>query len=104
MTRSKEEVVEHIKAILESQVKPAVARHGGIINYIDFNDGQLDLELSGACAGCAGSKATLKLGVERLLKANVPEVEIVEAVDDANSGVDPYYKDGVINVLNNTDI
>jgi hypothetical protein len=43
---------------------------------------------------------TLKMGVERIIKANVPEVEIVEAVDDEDSGVDPYYDRGTVDVLN----
>jgi len=103
MSRTNEEIVNQIKTIIETQIKPAVARHGGIINFKEFNDGELLLELSGACAGCAGSKMTLKMGVERIIKANVPEVEVVEAVDDEESGVDPYYKEG-FNVLNYKDV
>jgi len=103
MTRTNEEIVEQIESIIATQIKPAVARHGGVINFKEYNDGELILELSGACAGCAGSKMTLKMGVERIIKANVPEVEIVEAVDDENSEVDPYYKEG-FNVLNYKDV
>ena len=103
MSRTQEEIVTQIETIIETQIKPAVARHGGVINFKEFNDGELLLELSGACAGCAGSKMTLKMGVERIIKANVPEVEIVEAVDDTDSGVDPYYKEG-FNVLNYKDV
>jgi Fe-S cluster biogenesis protein NfuA len=104
MSRTQEEIVDQIESIIETQIKPAVARHGGIINFKEFNDGELLLELSGACAGCAGSKMTLKMGVERIIKANVPEVEVVEAVDDENSGVDPYYDKGTVNVLNYKDV
>jgi Fe-S cluster biogenesis protein NfuA len=103
MSRPDSEVIEQIKSLLETRVAPAVARHGGVINFVDYEDGALMLELSGACAGCAGSKMTLKMGVERLLKAEVPELEVVEAVDDENSGVDPYFKAGV-NVLNYKDV
>lgn len=105
MSRPDNEIIEQIKGLLSSKVAPAVARHGGVINYVDYENGKLMLELSGACAGCAGSKATLKMGVERLLKAEIPELEIVEAVEDTNSGVDPYYKKSeVVNVLNYKDI
>jgi len=103
MSRTNEEIINQIESIIETQIKPAVARHGGVINFKEFNDGELLLELSGACAGCAGSKMTLKMGVERIIKANVPEVEVVEAVDDEESGVDPYYKEG-FNVLNYKDV
>ena len=103
MSRTNEEIIQQIEGIIETQIKPAVARHGGVINFKEFNDGELLLELSGACAGCAGSKMTLKMGVERIIKANVPEVEVVEAVDDVDSGVDPYYKEG-FNVLNHKDV
>jgi len=104
MSRTQEEIVTDVKTIIETQIKPAVARHGGIINFKEYNDGELLLELSGACAGCAGSKMTLKMGVERIIKANVPEVLVVEAVDDENSGVDPYYDKGTVNVLNYKDV
>ena len=104
MTRPNEEIIEQIEGIIATQIKPAVARHGGIINFKEYDDGELILELSGACAGCAGSKMTLKMGVERIIKANVPEVEIAEAVDDEDSGVDPYYDKGTVNVLNYKDV
>ena len=89
--RSKEEIVEQIKELIESNVKPAVANHGGVIDFIDFDDGHLKLILVGACSGCASSTITLKLGVENMIKHYVPEVTLVTAEDDPNSTVDPYY-------------
>lgn len=89
--RSKEEIVEQIKELIESNVKPAVANHGGVIDFIDFDDGHLKLILGGACSGCASSTITLKLGVENMIKHYVPEVTLVTAEDDPNSTVDPYY-------------
>jgi Fe/S biogenesis protein NfuA len=91
MTRTDAEVEAHIYLILETEIAPAVAEHGGKINFISYSNGVLNLELSGACAGCAGSKMTLKMGVERLLKEEIPELVSVEAVDDVNSQVAPYY-------------
>jgi Fe-S cluster biogenesis protein NfuA len=102
--RTDEQIIEQIKGLLDAKVAPAVARHGGKINFVNYEEGALMLELSGACAGCAGSKMTLKMGVERLLKAEIPELEVVEAVDDENSGVDPYYQAGTVNVLNYKDV
>ena len=89
--RTKEQIVEQIKSLIDSHVKPAVASHGGNIEYLDFDNGQLTLELGGACSGCAGSTMTLKMGVEQMIKHYVPEVITVEAIDDPFSNVDPFY-------------
>ena len=85
--------VENIKQILETYVQPAVAGHGGVVNYLDYNDGVVTLEMSGACSGCAMSSMTLKEGIERTLTGMIPEVTTVVGVDDPNSGVDPYMSD-----------
>ena len=89
--RTKEQIVEQIKELIETHVKPAVAGHGGNIEFLDYQDGHLLLELGGACSGCAGSTMTLKLGVEGLLTEMIPEVERVEGFDDPFSTVDPFY-------------
>lgn len=89
--RTTEEIIEHIKELIESHVKPGVASHGGNIEFLDYKEGHLLLELGGACSGCAGSTMTLKMGVENMLKHYVPEIITVEAVDDPFSTVDPYY-------------
>jgi NFU1 iron-sulfur cluster scaffold homolog, mitochondrial len=105
MSRTNEEITVQIKELIESQVKPAVAQHGGVINFVSYDDGHLMLELSGACAGCAGSRMTLKMGVERLLKANVPELEVVDAVDDdTNSEVKPYYSEEDLNDFDSKEV
>jgi len=89
--RSKEEIVEQIKHIIETNVKPAVASHGGVIDFVDYDEGHLKLILGGACSGCASSTITLKMGVENMVKHYVPEVTMITAEDDPNSTVDPYY-------------
>jgi NFU1 iron-sulfur cluster scaffold homolog, mitochondrial len=91
MSRTNEEIIQIVHDLIESRIQPAVAGHGGKINFVSYNDGELILELSGACAGCAGSTATLKYGVENMVKHYIPEVLTVEAVHASNSGVDPYY-------------
>ena len=90
MSRSDNDIVEEVKKLLDTRIQPAVSAHGGKINFISYEDGNLLLELSGACAGCAGSTATLKHGVERMVKHYIREIETVDAVHDENSGVDPY--------------
>ena len=89
--RTNEEVIEQIKELIETQVKPAVANHGGVIEFVSYDEGDLLLQLGGACSGCAGSTMTLKMGVENMLKHYVPELKTVEAFDDPLSTVDPYY-------------
>lgn len=93
MSRTDKEIIELIHDLIESRIQPAVSSHGGKINFVSYDKGKLILELSGACAGCAGSTATLKFGVENMVKHYVPEVTEVDAIHDENSGVEPYYKE-----------
>ena len=75
-----EEIVATIKELLETRVRPAVAQDGGDITFQGFRDGHVYLHMRGACAGCPSSTATLKHGIQNLLKHFIPEVEAVEAV------------------------
>lgn len=75
------EIVEQIKELLETRVRPAVARDGGDITYHGFKDGIVYLRMQGACSGCPSSTATLKYGIQNLLKHYIPEVESVEPVE-----------------------
>ena len=73
-----DEVVAQIKELLETRVRPAVAQDGGDIIFQDFRDGVVYLHLQGSCSGCPSSTATLKMGIENMLKHYVPEVTRVE--------------------------
>ena len=73
------EIVEQIKELIETRVRPAVAGDGGDIRYRGFRDGVVFLTMQGACSGCPSSTATLKHGIEGLLKHYVPEVSEVRA-------------------------
>lgn len=73
------EVIAAINELLETRVRPAVAGDGGDIAYRGFRDGVVYLTLQGSCAGCPSSTATLKHGIEGLLKHYVPEVTEVRA-------------------------
>ena len=75
------EVVIQIKELLDTRVRPAVAMDGGDIIYQRFEDGIVYLHMQGACAGCPSSTATLKMGIENMLKHYVPEVVEVRPVD-----------------------
>lgn len=75
------DVVSQIKELIETRVRPVVARDGGDIIFHHFTDGVVYLHMRGACAGCPSSTATLKNGIENMLRHFVPEVQSVEAVN-----------------------
>jgi Fe-S cluster biogenesis protein NfuA len=74
------DIIEQIKELIETRVRPAVAQDGGDIAYKGYRDGHLYLTMHGACSGCPSSAVTLKRGIESLIRHYVPEVESVEAV------------------------
>jgi Fe-S cluster biogenesis protein NfuA len=74
------EVVAAIKELLETRVRPAVAQDGGDIIFEDFEDGIVYLHMQGSCSGCPSSTATLKAGIENMLRHYIPEVVEVRAV------------------------
>jgi NFU1 iron-sulfur cluster scaffold homolog, mitochondrial len=82
------EVVQMIKELLETRVKPAVAEDGGSIVFRAFHeaDGTVDLELQGACSTCSSSSITLKNGVENMLRHYIPEVKTVREVPGEHAG------------------
>lgn len=74
------EIVQQIKELLETRVRPAVAQDGGDITFHGFEDGVVYLHMKGACSGCPSSTATLKSGIENMLRHYIPEVSEVRAV------------------------
>jgi Fe-S cluster biogenesis protein NfuA len=74
------DIIDQIKELIETRVRPAVAQDGGDIVYKGYRDGRLFLSMHGACSGCPSSTVTLKRGIESLIRHYVPEVETVEAV------------------------
>ncbi len=74
------DIIDQIKELIETRVRPAVAQDGGDIVYKGYKDGHLYLSMHGACSGCPSSTVTLKRGIESLIRHYVPEVESVEAV------------------------
>ena len=75
-----DEIVTQIKELLETRVRPAVATDGGDIIFQDFEDGVVYLHMQGSCSGCPSSTATLKAGIENMLRHYIPEVREVCAV------------------------
>ncbi len=74
------DTVKKIKEVLDSKIRPAVARDGGDIKFKSFNNGIVKVELQGSCSGCPSSLMTLKQGVQNLLCHYVEEVKSVEAI------------------------
>ncbi len=74
------EIIGQIKELLDTRVRPAVAMDGGDIVYRGFQNGVVMLQLQGACQGCPSSTATLKMGIENMLRHYIPEVVEVRAI------------------------
>jgi len=76
-----EEIVAQIRELLDTRVRPAVAGDGGDIVFRGYHEGIVKLHMQGSCSGCPSSRATLKHGIENMLRHYVPEVTSVEQVD-----------------------
>ena len=74
------EIEKKIIKLLDTKIRPAVARDGGDIQFIDYETGTVRVKLKGSCSGCPSSTMTLKQGVQNLLKHYIPEVKDVEAI------------------------
>jgi len=74
------DIIEQIRDLIDTRVRPAVPQDGGDIVYRGYKDGTLYLAMQGACSGCPSSAITLKRGIEGLIKHYVPEVETIEAI------------------------
>ena len=79
-SKESNEVIDKINEILDSKIRPAVAKDGGDIKFKSFENGIVTVELKGSCSGCPSSTMTLKNGVQNLLSHYIPEVKSVEAI------------------------
>ncbi|HET6382455.1 MAG TPA: NifU family protein [Armatimonadota bacterium] len=85
------EIWERVEALLESDINPSVAAHGGVVSLIDVKEGVVYVEMGGGCQGCGMANVTLKQGIERLVRAEVPEVVEILDVTEHAEGRNPYY-------------
>ncbi len=83
-------MLEEIENLLNDQVRPALASHGGGIEIVDLDSGVLYIKLFGGCQGCSSSKATVKQGIEVLLKQKFDSITEVIDVTDHQAGDTPY--------------
>lgn len=81
-----------IQKVIQNEINPSIASHGGQIDLVDYVDKNIYIQMSGGCQGCAASTATLRDGVERILRENFGE-DVNEIIDvtDHNAGSNPYY-------------
>lgn len=88
---SADPAVAKILEVLEKEINPAIASHGGYAKLLDYKDGKVYLFMGGGCQGCHGVDATLKLGIETRLREVVPEISgIIDQTDHA-AGTNPYF-------------
>jgi Fe-S cluster biogenesis protein NfuA len=86
-----EEIRRRVQQVLDTVINPAVASHGGVVTLLDVSNNAIFLEFGGGCQGCGMVSVTLKYGVERTIREEVPEVgEILDTTDHA-AGRNPYY-------------
>jgi len=85
------ELAERVAHVLDTEINPAIAAHGGVINLVDVQGTEIFIEMAGGCQGCAMSRMTLRQGVERMVSQSVPEVTAIHDVTDHASGDNPYF-------------
>lgn len=85
-------IAERVQRVIDEQVNPGVAAHGGAINLVAVEDDIVYITMSGGCHGCAMSQVTLQRGIERMIREAVPEIMGVQDVTDHVSGTNPYYE------------
>ena len=79
-----------VEQVLDEQIRPALAQHGGNVEVIDIDNSTLFIRFFGGCQGCSSSKATLKGGIEKVIKNNFPEIQEVIDMTDHSQGEKPY--------------
>ncbi len=85
-------LAERVKTVLDTEINPAIASHGGTITLVGVEDTEIDLEMGGGCQGCAMSRMTLRQGVERMVRQAVPEVTVIHDVTDHAGGENPFFE------------
>jgi Fe-S cluster biogenesis protein NfuA len=86
-----EHVRMRVQQVLDEMINPGVAAHGGFVELLDVQDDNVFIRMGGGCQGCGAADVTLKMGIERLIREQVPQVrEILDTTDHA-SGTNPFY-------------
>ena len=83
-----------VRRIIDNEINPTVAAHGGRVSVVDVEEGRVRLRLEGGCQGCSLAQVTIRQGVERLLRARIPDIMSVIDVTDHEAGTNPFYPPG----------
>lgn len=83
---------EKVQYLIDAQINPGVAEHGGSVQVIEVNDDKVYLRLHGGCQGCSAADFTLKQGIEAIVKRAVPEIQQVIDLTNHSAGLSPYYR------------
>ena len=86
-----EDLAAKVQELIDSTINPAVAGHGGFVQLMEVKDNKVYIQMGGGCQGCGATDVTLKAGIERLIKEELPEIEEVLDSTDHASGTNPYY-------------
>ena len=84
-------LADRVQQVLDELINPRIAAHGGSVELVDLADNTLYVRMLGGCQGCAASAATLRQGVERMVREELPEIEAVVDLTDHTAGANPYY-------------
>jgi Fe/S biogenesis protein NfuA len=84
-------LAERVQAVFDELVNPRIAAHGGAVELVDVEDDSVYIRMSGGCQGCAASAATLRMGIERTLREEIPEIGEIHDVTDHSAGENPYF-------------
>ncbi len=84
-------LADRVQRVIDEVINPGIASHGGVVELVDVSDDTLYLRMGGGCQGCAASQATLRQGIERMVRQEVPEIENIIDVTDHSAGETPYY-------------
>ena len=88
------ELKSKVQELVDTSINPAIAAHGGWVELLDVKDSVVYLQMGGGCQGCGAADITLKAGIERLIKDEIPEItEVLDTTDHA-AGENPYYTAG----------
>lgn len=83
-------MIAQLEKLFDTQVRPALAQHGGNVEIVDVDNNILFIKMKGGCHGCSSSKITVKGGIDQLVKQNFPDITDVVDVTDHETGTNPY--------------
>lgn len=84
-------LAERVQQVIDEVINPGIAAHGGFVELVDVSEDGMFIRMGGGCQGCAASQATLRMGIERMVREHVPEIENIVDVTDHTAGANPYY-------------